>query len=263
MRIQQLPKLAVNTGKIAGHVVSDVVHSPQAFKNEAMIFASLILVLSRIGVSFHSVTNAPTPSQKTYRHREAIRTFIREAGGWTASFMVLRWVTSLSEKLFERFSGAQFSTLPPRGLQKAKAALSKQGNAFLKSLPLPTPSPTPVTALEATKQLSFNPQSPLGQWVKHLKPQADVLPILTKLHRVVPITVGSLASVLLSGFALEWFTINKSEQTVQELTHHIQRPAVPKGYNPFGIFLSDVTLEQARRNDWIGFGRQNNPETTG
>jgi hypothetical protein len=218
-----------NLGRMMGHLGSDLLHKPAMIQSDAIILSTLLLVIARVIIAFKSAFMAPDVEQKNLRLREAIRTTMREVGGWVGSYLVLRAIRRGVQNAMNWAVGLQPANLPPVAYEKLAADFRQQWQTFWQGKPLPTPRPTALEALEASPPVVFSPQAPLLRALQRLGGHRawvglDPMAATKTLYKWLPISIGSLASLALSGFVLEWFTLNHADQVATALArlspHH-------------------------------------------
>jgi hypothetical protein len=242
-RIQQLPALGRRSATVLGHLGQDILQKPQLLKQEALVIAILIQVLLRTGIAIHSAKVEKDPTQKPIRTREAIRTALRELGGWVGNYFVLRAFQKATDAVLRKNLGiTPDKSLPPVAFKKAAQDFKQVFSAWGHGQPLPTLTPSSIHDLEAYANPQFNPQSRLGRWFA--RNGQDPLPAMKRLYGTAPIAIGSMASLILAGFVLEWFTISQADRVSAMMARKVHPPDRSNG---FSVFMADVQGEQTRR----------------
>jgi hypothetical protein len=256
---QRLPTLLKNTGTIARNYGQYVSQNHTALRANVLIFSSLILVLSRIGISRVSAKKAQGSPDGAFRYREFIRTFIREAAGWTLSFLLLRSIERVVRLGIQR--AFQISLKPPPEVLKAtknatenlihrsqmptfrfkevRQALFEQFEALFKGEPLPPVADLSGKSFYNTNYFSFQNtrlynEAERFNLISAFSPQGNKLSTTEKMQnffRYAPILVGSIPAIFLSGYALERFNIDHSQKIFDALT---QRQANKRGFTATG-----------------------------
>jgi hypothetical protein len=239
----------------------DVIRDPAALKKEGFMVATIIQSLIRGIISWLNESLTKDPEQKELRFREAIRTTLREVGGLSLNFGVLRLIEHLTNTMLDKLQGGQYhGQKPVIGFARLKQDWQAFKLAKQQQTALPGLSPNTLDALEKSVSWSFNMNSPLGRWFtrqcenglfKGQSPQR----LMNLTRNWLPISLGSIAAVGLSGFWLEWMTIHKAEPILAFCTKHFAPKPVAKNkkktdkspsYN-VNEFVSGVLEERWRR----------------
>ncbi|MBY0404827.1 MAG: hypothetical protein K2X66_13080, partial [Cyanobacteria bacterium] len=128
----QLPKLLTNGKRLATNYAHYLSQNSSTLKTNALVISSLILVLSRIAIAQGSAKKASGTPEGPFRYREAIRTTIREAAGWTLSFMVLRTFEFAVKKGLVNYFKINFAPAVQNAAHTAEEALKAGTEQFIK-----------------------------------------------------------------------------------------------------------------------------------
>lgn len=222
--------------------------NPEFIKEQSLILASLALVISRIVVANVSAMQARGTADGPFRYRESIRTDMREIGGFTMGFLVLRafqWGikkglraglnikepadSGYNYKLFENlgkaWKGESVDKFQADYAREAKVLFKEQGN--------------------------FGKLGKLMQKIPNLVPgdlkKAETF--FSKVYRHAPIIIGSVPTVFLAGYMLERMTRDHSEVIVDAVSKrlgggsHDHPPSVPPISQPaVGAGVSPVPM---------------------
>lgn len=240
----QAPILMANTRTLAKNYLHTLPQNHSNLRSNVLIFSSLILVLSRIAIAKVSAQKAQDKPDGNFRYREFIRTFIREAAGWTLSFMLLRSIEKVvrygvikafkihlapaaehlanvakpTEKLIHQFE------LKPRTLMGTFGEVFGQVKQVLKGKPLEISPLQNATPYYGSNHFSFDNHK-LYDWLENRKVMSlfsgfqNLSPLekVKQFYRYFPIVVGSIPAIALSGYALERFNIDHSQKIFDAL----------------------------------------------
>jgi hypothetical protein len=246
------------TAKSVQLAMSDIIRDPAALKKDGFMLATMVQSTIRGLYSWINERLTKDPEQKELRFREAIRTTIREILGLTLNFGVLRTVESACNQLLDRLQGGQYQKATViKGFDRLGRDLKQLGQSLRHGTPLPTLHATSLTTLEKATSYAFDMQSPLGKWFTQMTQSGflkgkDPVALMRLTRNWMPISLGSIMAVGLSGFWLEWLTLNKSDAIVTfSKDHLIKKPLgrqrKPKDFN-VNEFVSGVQEERWRRN---------------
>jgi hypothetical protein len=233
----KVSQLLRNATVIAGHFVQDFAHAPAMVQADAVVLSTLALVTARVCIAFGTASKETDPEQSVLRWREAIRTGMREIGGWICSYLVLKAVRRQAQQIINKGVGLLPVPKPPIGFGKLVTDFKAQLLAFRSNaIPLPTPVANTLQALEFTPEVAFANRSVVKTGLQQLQKTAlfkdiHVDSALRHIHNWGPITVGSLSSLILSGFMLEWFTLHHADNVaklITQLTDRRQLKASPR-----------------------------------
>lgn len=233
MRLEALPllswpeassQLGRNLGKASRYMIPNMLNNTKRLNINALIVASLVLVISRIIVANMSALKAKGTDQGAYRYQQSIRTTLREVGGWTLSFAVLRQFQSLMSMGMKKAYGIKESdpSAPPTFF----AEVSKNLKAFARRQPVDAP----IRWTESAEEGSFtykNNRISQGT-VKLLRKvpglaHKEAKTLIRGMYNWAPILTGSIPSIILSGFVLEALTRDKSDQVVNSVSRMFRR----------------------------------------
>lgn len=193
--------------------------NPEFIKEQSLILASLALVISRIIVANVSAMQARGTTDGPFRYRESIRTDMREVGGFTMGFLVLRafqWGikkglraglnikepadSGYNYKLFQNlgkaWKGQDVAKFEADYAREAKVLFKEQGD-FGKLGKLIQKFPKVPTDLKKAETF------------------------FSKVYRHAPIIIGSVPTVFLAGYMLERMTRDHSEVIVDAVSKHL------------------------------------------
>lgn len=192
---------------------------PEFMKEQSLILASLALVISRIVVANVSAMQARGTADGPYRYRESIRTDMREVGGFSLGFLVLRAFQAGIRKGLR----AGLNIKPPEDgghsykLFENLKKVCKEGVA-----PAPfDPDYAKEVKVHFNKEGGFGKLGALMQKIPKVPVQAkDAEAFFTKVYKRGPIIIGSIPTVFLAGFMLERMTRDHSEAVVDAVSKH-------------------------------------------
>ncbi len=255
-----------NLATLGGDFTHTLVQDHASLKINALIVSTLILILSRIGISYASAKKAENTPEEQYRRQEFIRTGIREIGGWTLSFVALRfferqvrnWIKS------KGFLGLEKYVKKPLGnyFDKIKNQVKSWANGSIQPL---KPTRLPFEGLE--QEFShYDPikykgwQGTLIELFSYKNKTASTPKKIEKFHEWFPLLVGSIPSVILSGYYLERFSMDHSQIVVTAVNNWLngKKPTATPSQNPFymvqntqqqdfGNFVGSINQKQTRR----------------
>ncbi|MEB3287052.1 MAG: hypothetical protein VKJ04_06075 [Vampirovibrionales bacterium] len=201
---------------------------PIVLRNNALILSSFLLVVTRILAVNKSSLEARGTSEAHHRRSEAIKTAIREFGGFVFSFLVLRLMQHLNAIALRKYFG-----LPAEGslVISTFKHLSQAVGASKKKLPVATYrsfiAPGFTMPEDPTKMLSRYRQLNLDNlWF--FKTKALSLPTEREILRqvgthmkqimtVLPVILGSIPTLVLSGYILERYTQKHANRIAEKL----------------------------------------------
>lgn len=242
---RQLPKLFANGRKLAQNYGHYLTQNHASLKTNVLVLSSLILVLSRIGISQASAKKAQGTPDGPFRYREAVRTTIREACGWTLSFLLLRSIemgvkaalrkvfeinlnpakealATETEKLIKKFE------LEPAGIFKSVKRWASDAWSFIRNKPFEAVE-LKTGPYYGSSFFHFNEKgnykslegfiSLFSGGNKNLSAEQK----MRNFYRWFPILVGSIPAVFLSGYALERFNMDHSQKVFDAIAAHKQK----------------------------------------
>lgn len=220
-----------NLRQTASNIGTNLIQSPDMLKNQSLILASLVLVISRITIAKHSAVKERGTPEGPYRYREFIRTTIREICGWTFGFVVLRALQNfLVKPRLRKLLGLE-EVHPPNAYSTWENIKS-----FFKGHDI-----APIKLQlheETTLKHTWNPFSRNLADTKTLRPFIEMYGIgepakigfIKGVYKVGSILLASIPTVALAGYALERFTRDHSDQVVDKVSHVLGHNA-PKAPN--------------------------------
>ncbi len=221
-----LGQFAKNIGNTFINHGNQLIQDHAALKSNALILCSLILVLSRIAVAFGSAKKAQKTPDGPYRWQEFIRTTIREIGGWTLSFVVLRSIEFAMRAGVRKIFKIKLPNKP--GLIKD---LGKQVASFVKR---DSAQAAPVLRQAFTNYghkatlvpdiARFEKFEGLINLFSSGKGHLSVVERFKRFYDWFPILVGSIPAIALSGYALERFSMDHSKEVVAKISQWRKQP---------------------------------------
>jgi len=256
-------QLAVNSVRVMAGVTHNMMLNPKLMTRNSLILSTLILVLSRIGIAFQSANKAKGTPDAAFRQKEAIKTTIREAGGWTLTYGFFRGVENLTRKAMRDYFGIEKQTF---GL-----GLRDLGREFGRALRREKSPFNGVKPIEMVDNYQFN----FTQKARYQKLDGTIeklfktfrlsketfaddavrqLSRLKGLYKWVPVIVGTVPTVILSGVILERYTRDHADEMADKLAGKLHGHAGPSGQNggaqangAFSAFMSQVNAQQQQR----------------
>jgi hypothetical protein len=217
-------QLGRNLSKATRYMIPNMLNNTRRLNVNALIVASLVLVISRIIVANMSALKAKGTEEGAYRYQQSIRTTLREVGGWTLSFAVLRQFQNIIGLGMKKAYGIKERdpSVPPTFLSE----VSKNLKAFVHRQPLNES----IRWIESAEERTFSYQNNkisratvnLLRKVPGLA-QKEAKTLIQGTYNWAPILIGSIPSIILSGFVLEALTRDKSDQVVNAVSrmfHH-------------------------------------------
>jgi len=219
--------LAHNSWKLTQDYVRNITQHHTSFKNNAFIFSSAILVVSRIMLSFQSALKARGSGNERYRLTEAFGTMGRELGGFVGSFMTFGLFYGLTRRRLNKHLITNLTTEKLPSLSKGFfKALGREFNAFFKAkqqkiLSVNTPF---KSKLFIPKFVENTPTQTTVAKLMNLfgNRQQTVAEKAKRLYTVLPIVVGAIPALILSGFMVENFNLKYSEKFFGKLANKKQ-----------------------------------------
>lgn len=225
-------QLGTNTSKAMGGITHNLMLNPKLLRRNSLIFSTLILVLSRIGIAFQTAQKAKGTEEESYRFKEAVKTTIREAGGWTLTYGFFRGVEYITRLGLRRWFGIEKQDLG-LGLDDLKKefgyAVRREKSPF-----------KGVKHIEKLDNYQFNyaqqaRYDKIDPYVerfitrarKFFKKGVEHFPneSLRKLHRLrgiynlLPVIAATIPTVILSGVLLERYTRDNADRLAENMTH--------------------------------------------
>ncbi len=238
---QALRQFTRHSAQHARNYASHLLDHPSVLKNNAIIFSTLILVLSRIGVAHHSAQKTKNTPEGPHRYREAIRTTMRELGGWTFNYMVFRTSQNLVERGIRKLFGIKEPDKPLRSLltnlrHELSAARHKHPSTVAKYLPklenldtfqytdtafhhLQTQKPKLYKRMR--QFFKFWNERVLRQTPKDFSKLSHFKPALKALYEWLPLAIGAIPTLYLGGYILERFTRDHSTDVANTLSQRL------------------------------------------
>lgn len=228
--LKNLPQVARNLG-------NSIASQPGFFRDQSLILASFALVISRMVVANISALKSVGTPEGPFRYRESIRTDLREIGGFTLGFGVLRFVQCGIRKGLRHGLGITEPALPfAYPLRKAWGDLTGKTEPAPVKLNLAWDSPPQITGEQLSplaQKVSDLFEAPVLKSIKNkatamvkLEGLSEAEKLLAKnkafitqgVYKIAPILIGSIPSVVLAGYCLERITRDHSEQIVDAVS---------------------------------------------
>jgi hypothetical protein len=230
------------------YMIPNLLDNHKVLRNNAFMAGSFVLVCSRITIANLTALKARGTPESAYRYQEAIRTTLRESGGWLLSFAVLRQIQKTVELGMRKAYGIQVNTHsePPSYLSE----VSKNLRAFINRQPLSAPirwveSAEPDSVTVGNTRAGRATVNFLRKIPFLARKEGDDL--LRGLYKWTPIGIGSLFSIIASGFVLEAITRDKSEQVINAVSRAFRKDDSPvsSGKNTFSGQTSPFRMTQS------------------
>lgn len=259
-------RLAKELTSVARSVTREALQDHATLKQNTLILSSLMVSLSRVFRSHKSALQARHTEDGPFRYKEAIKTTIRELGGWTFSFMVFRAFQNLAKRGFRKMVGAEpHPSIIATGKEDLKQAFrnfSDPENAQrLKPIELKRSYNLNIKPENLPKMERFYKRFKVDSLYKLFK-KAPVLTLTDKmvrldsLYKMLPIGIGMIPAVLLSGFFLESFTQKHSQSVVEYISNKFNPASSGKtNNNPSSPSSFSPAQPNAINNDFDAFMR--------
>lgn len=192
----------------------------EAIKQNSLILASGVLVVSRMIIANISAIRAQGTSDGPYRYREAIRTDMREIGGFTLGFLVLRVFQAGITKGLRK----GFNIVDPKSDYELRKNLKNAFNRKKIETFRPDYAKTPRIDFKAEggfgKLGNLLEKMPgaktfFGDQLKDVTRKGE---LIRNILRKAPIIIGSIPTVFLAGYMLERMTRDHSEDVVDSIS---------------------------------------------
>lgn len=235
-----------NAPQVARNIGNTILNKPGFFRDQSLILASLALVFSRIFVANVSALRSQGTPEGPYRYRESIRTDMRELGGFTLGFGLLRafqfglkkglkkWLGVTEERLDDGYS--------PKRIWKDLTGKTRPTPINLK---LAWDNPAHIKENKFTWLAQKTADVFDAPGLKTLKDKAtakvkvDGLPeaekvlaknkafIVDGIYKVAPILISSIPTIALAGYLLERVTRDHSEKIVDAVSKRFSSADTP------------------------------------
>lgn len=227
--------LTKNLGQVRKDFFYNLQNDTATFQNNALLYASLVLVISRMYALRKSVKKAKGTVDENYRKSEAIKTSLREIGGFSFSFIVLRMFQSIIGKRIAKFFGLnKYDSLTEFTAKHFRDAFIW---AFIKKKPLYTKqeyfTPTlryPDNPKNLEKMQEYYAGVGIDKFFKdktlHLSGEAKARQVFRNIRTMyvrLPIILGSIPAIILSGFLLEHFTQKHANRLAKKTEQWLNR----------------------------------------
>lgn len=215
-----LRQLGRDGWNISRNVGRELLQDHKTVKQNSLILSAFLLVLYRIFVSNKSAMAAKGTPEYDHRKREAYKTTLREAGGFTLSYLVFRTVEGFIKKSLRKLLGAENH---PSIVRSAR----EQFKNALAGKPVRSFHITPDDTLRFTEENLPRFRQGYQKWIEPLyrffgKPEARLLDAMkaraNRFYQLAPGIIGMIPAVILSGYYLERFTRDHAEGLIERLT---------------------------------------------
>jgi hypothetical protein len=212
-------------------------------KADIIVYSSLLLVTTRSVVTNMIAAKAVGTPKEDYRRTQAIRTTFRQMFGWSASYLMLRKIQGAIQSLLNKAFGV--TSRPDTMRAEALAGMSNIKKDFWtwisdpKALKLAEDNH--ALYLGPRENVLFNDNSRLYnnkvmRWLIDdvfsnprllAESERDAFKLIAgrRVHRFISWTsllVSSVPTVLISGFALEYFNQNYSDKVFKKVSHSLE-----------------------------------------
>lgn len=186
-----------------------------SFKRNALIFSVFGLCSARIFLSFQSALKAKGTEDEAFRMSEAIGTGIREYGGFALSFVTFSMFVGLTQKLLKKHLIKNVDKLNPKNnaIKRFANYVGKEVKSFFGNKPQQKIANVEF-AFKQGEVSDFATEAPKNKFVKGITNLFSGKTAQEKAKTTydwLPIIVGSIPSLILSGFALENFNLKHSK----------------------------------------------------
>lgn len=217
-----------NVGTVISQQSESILQDPTAFKGNALILSSLILVVSRVMVASLSAVKAQGTPDAEYRKQESIRTGIREIGGFISSFGLLMAIATGLKSVMRKSWGIH--------QEEGYPFFKNLGNVFRERNNPHFVVKEADHKLDADDSFRYDRKKAAG-FVKSMygfmgkpMPGADAeKAALKRIYTWTPIVIPGMVALYVSGKLLERFTRNHSADVVRFLAgrHGAAAPVPP------------------------------------
>jgi hypothetical protein len=272
---------AKKLAKVTGHYGNILIQHEKALKYMTAIVASFLLVLSRVFTAWKTALTAEDNGEdKKFATKEAYRTTLREFGGFTFSYALLKSVEKKTTKYLLDKVGLDLKSEPqephvkvygrplPSIKQATKQFVGNVKKVFKNSAITEEVAPSKIYRQDAGPDLKdgnyknfaarYNRSNLFRRWVNLFQPSTwrkqglnsktrlganllaqgkTPLELFKPYLKNSPMLIGGLTALGLSGFFLEWLTINKMDTITGWLSGHqgddpVTPYQLPEAYQP-------------------------------
>lgn len=199
----------------------------------ALIVSSFLLVVSRIFAVNKSAAQAKGTTEEHHRRSEAIKTSIREIGGFSLSFLVLRFIEGIVKKVLRRkLTLPEPPKLLPHTWKQFIFAIKEghKNRAIPQSLIYTNPDfsmpKNPSNVINNYKRLHLDSLFFKSKRALNLSGEAQIARIAKNIEWLLsyaPTLIGTVPAIILSGYFLERFTQNHAASVAEKLSHQFQK----------------------------------------
>ncbi len=242
-------------GKASRHYGNIAFQHERQIKYLTAIVASFLLVLQRVFTAWKTTWTAQTSESRKFSKKEAYRTTLREFGGFTFSYALLKMIEKKYTQKLQASIGLRGKDAPPsksnplpsmghalKGWATDMAGIvrGKPNTAAWKPKKLYRANTLPALSSGNFNlfKLRYNESKSFRRWVNlfqpetwgmqgvakkslshnHLKAGRKAIEVFKPFLKNAPMVVGGVTALALSGFFLEWLTINKMDTLTQWLS---------------------------------------------
>jgi hypothetical protein len=212
-------------------------------KADIIVYSSFLLVTTRSVVTNMIAAKAVGTPEEDYRRTQAIRTTFRQMFGWSASYLMLRKIQGAIQSLLNKGFGV--TSRPDTMRAEALAGMSNIKKDFWTWVSDPNAlklaEDNHALYLGPRENVLFNAHSRLYnnkvmRWLIDdvfsnprllAETERDAFKLIPgkRVHRFISWTsllLSSIPTVLISGFALEYFNQNYSDKVFKKLSHSLE-----------------------------------------
>lgn len=226
--LQAVGQLAKNSARVVAGASHNMMLNPKMLTRNSLIASTFILVVSRIAIAFQSAKKAKGTPEESYRQKEAIKTTIREAGGWSLTYGFFRGVEYLTRLALRRTFGIERQDMG-LGLKDFRHEI---GHA-LKRRKSPFNGVRPIEMVDNysfsySQKSRYDKLEPFVEWLHKKLPlsketfiddAARKLARMKALYKWVPVIAATLPTILMSGVLLERYTRDHADEMADNVVN--------------------------------------------
>ena len=215
-------QLARNSARTLTGVTHNLMQNPTLITRNSLIVSTLILVLSRIGITFQSANKTKGTPEASFRRKEAIKTTFREACGWTVTYGLFRGIENLTRKIMRDYFGIEKQT-HGLGLSNLKHelgyALRREKSHFKGVKPIELVDNYQFGFTQTARYEKLKPAIDRLFKALHLNTTVtDATARLKGLYKWAPVVAATIPTVLLSGVVLERYARDHADNLAENLS---------------------------------------------